>query len=117
MVGKIVCSDGWKNCQLQEQVVQLRWILLRPFGAYSGYGGHGYGSDAGCSGYSYGYEAVGGAQGPQVGDSNYLQQLRQWLQQYDSKLHQAALHQVADRKKMPMDAFGLGIFRTTHSIL
>lgn len=55
-----------------------------PFGAYSGYGGHGYGSDAGCSGYSYGCEAVGGAQGPQVGDSNYLQQLRQWLQQYEA---------------------------------
>lgn len=44
-----------------------------PFGAYPGYGGHGYG-----------YEAVGGGQGPQVGDSNYLQQLRQWLQQYEA---------------------------------
>lgn len=68
---------------------------LRPFAtSSSGYGGYsgngGFGSEAGYSSHGgYGYEAVGGqaGQAPQVGDSNYLQQLRQWLQQYDPRLN------------------------------
>ena len=47
----------------------------------------GSGYDSSRSGYGgYGYEAVGA----QTDGNTYLQQLRQWLQQYDTKLHSSA---------------------------
>lgn len=76
------------------------WSQTTPFAtSSSGYGGYsgngGFGSEAGYSGHGgYGYEAVGGqaGQAPQVGDSNYLQQLRQWLQQYEAARFQELAH-------------------------